>query len=723
MTEPASRDEAIGSLVRDADSGQTAALLEALFHNVGVGLALWDAELRYAQVNDALAAINGRPAADHIGRSAPEVLGDLGTELEQTLRRVLETGEPAVDLLISGETPAHPGLTRHWLASYYPAHEAGRTVGIAAAVVEVTAEREATAREERARGEARATGALLDALFAAAPVGIAFWNTELRYERVNRAMAEINAAPLDEHVGRTPRDVMGEMGEAIMACLQQAIDTREPVYEAQLRAEVAGRPGVLQHREGSWFPVFDDEGSVVGVGGVVRDVSDRAEAEAERARLLEDAVAARAQAEAERARTEFLVDAGAKLASSMDYSATLQHLAQTAVRRLADWCVITTVESGRTLSTQAVAHADREKTDMARDLIERYPPRWDVPHGAAQVIRTGELELIRDISDAQLGAIARDESHLAILRELRLRSSLTVPLRAWGVTLGAITLVLAESGREFSDDDVSLARALADRAALHIRNAQLYTERSNIARTLQSSLLPRALPVIPGVEVAARYVAAGHHNRVGGDFYDVFPMEQGAWAAVLGDVSGKGAEAAAITSLARHTLRTAAVFTDSPERTLKTLNAGLRAEVQTTRFCTVLYARVCPTPTGALLTFANGGHGAPRVLRQGGGVEHVDVEGMLIGIMADVGYKEVDVELGPGDVVLMVTDGVTEIRGHEPDYGEHELDEVLSQLHGRSADGVCEAVLATALAAHGGAPRDDMALLALRVPHPASPGG
>src|SRR3712207_661126 len=146
-----------------------------------------------------------------------------------------------------------------------------------------------------------------------------------------------------------------------------------------------------------------------------------------------------------------------------------------------------------------------------------------------------------------------------MLRRLELCSSLVVPMRTHGRILGALSLGYAESGRHYTEDDVALARALAARAALHIQNSRLYTELSHIAGTLQRSLLPRRLPEIPGVEVSTRYLAVGEYNEVGGDFFDLFPTEPGVWTALIGDVSGKGAEAAAITALARHTLRAAAM--------------------------------------------------------------------------------------------------------------------------------------------------------------------
>ncbi len=605
-------------------------------------------------------------------------------------------------------------------------------------------------RTASSRAEASAQ---LDALIDSAPVGIGFWNTDLRYERLNAALATLNGASAEYHLGRTPVEVMGEMGVSVMRCLREAVETRRPVFEVELSAVIAGRGPEPQHREGSWFPVFGADGEVVGVGGVVRDVTARHLAENERTRLLRDALTARAHAEAARLRsesiqeeaeqarrqaedarreadvarrdaeraqerTQILVDVSTRMASSMDLADSLAQLARAAVPLLADWCTITTIGIGGVLTTEAVAHIDAGRAQQNYDFYRRHPPRRDAPHGPGRVIATGELDLLREITDEQLQSTAVDAEHLAGLRSLDARSALVVPLRASDVTVGALTLVLSDPRRRFSDEDIALAQAIADRTALHLRNAQLYTERSHIARTLQASLLPRDLPNVPGVDIAARYKPAGAQNEVGGDFYDVFHAEDDVWIALLGDVAGKGAEAAAVTSLARHTLRTSALHVGSPAVNLATLNRALLAEASTTRFCTVLYARICPSEDSVLLTFANGGHLAPRVLRRGQPVERLDVSGTLVGAIPDARFQEVELRLHPGDLVLMFTDGVTEIReaGRPPDYGESELDATLATLSGASAEEVVAAVEARAIELHGGEPRDDMALVAIRKP-------
>src|SRR3954465_6393529 len=242
-----------------------------------------------------------------------------------------------------------------------------------------------------------------------------------------------------------------------------------------------------------------------------------------------------------------------------------------------------------------------------------------------------------------LAAAAVDEEHLRFVRSLGLRGAIIAPLRARGRILGAITFVAAESDRRFTRDDVDLVEELARRAGLSVDNARLYTERSAIAHTLQAELLPARLPIIPGVRVAVRYRAAGELNEVGGDFYDVFQRGDESWAFVIGDVSGKGAEAAAVTALARHTVRTASLQPASPSELLETLNEALLLQRAGSEFCTVCLASLSVADDRAegRLPRARGGPPPAIVLRGSGEVELLGEPGTLLGVFADPRVREV----------------------------------------------------------------------------------
>jgi serine phosphatase RsbU (regulator of sigma subunit) len=258
---------------------------------------------------------------------------------------------------------------------------------------------------------------------------------------------------------------------------------------------------------------------------------------------------------------------------------------------------------------------------------------------------------------------------------------------------------------------VVVVRDVTARRRAEAERERLYAERDHVARTLQRSLLPRELPEIPGVEVAARYLAAGDGNEVGGDFYDCFATGAGDWALVIGDVCGKGAEAAALTALARYTVRAAALQTRSPSAVLGQLNAALLRDGLDFRFCTVLYVSLTPHADRISACLSAGGHPLPLVLRAGGAVETVGSPGSLLGIVDPPELAEDRLELAPGDSLVLFTDGVTEA---DRASGPERVSAFLAGCAGAGAADIAAAVEREALAAAGGAARDDVAVLVAR---------
>jgi PAS domain S-box-containing protein len=567
--------------------------------------------------------------------------------------------------------------------------------------------------------------ALLDAVFTHAPVGLAFWDLDRRFRRVNAALAEMNGVPAAEHHGRTAPEVLGALGEAIDATLQRVLAGGEPVLGVETPGETPAAPGRRRHWRASYYPVDDPHGTRLGVAAMIEDVTARVAAEQERAHLLREALTARARAEAAvaeadaaRRRNEFLAAAATRIAASLDFEAALEELVGVAVPTLADLATLTVVGADGSLRAAAVACADPALARVARRTATRWPERSDALAGPARVVRTGEPELVREVGDSRLAAAARDEEHLAALRALGLRSWLIVPLPGRDRVIGALTLAQVGSPRAFAPEDVALASSLASRAALQLENARLSSERAEVAHTLQASLLPRALPDIPGLELAARYRAAGDATIVGGDFYDVFANGDGSWTALIGDVSGKGAEAAALTALMRHTLRAAAMRDPSPAGHLALLNDVLLAEGDGARFCTALDVRLELGAEGEVqATIASGGHLPPFLLRADGELRRLPVRGTLLGALPEPRFDELTVTLRRGDVLVLHTDGVTELRGAEPEEGERRLERVLARHAGRDAqtNTIAEAVERSAVGAQDGRPRDDIAVVALRV--------
>jgi serine phosphatase RsbU (regulator of sigma subunit)/putative methionine-R-sulfoxide reductase with GAF domain len=439
---------------------------------------------------------------------------------------------------------------------------------------------------------------------------------------------------------------------------------------------------------------------------LVRLAADRIALAVDHARLYEAESAARD-------RLALLAEASAVLGESLDYRAALERLARLVVPRLGDWCAIELAGDPR--DAVVVAHADPARVPLARDLLTRFPPHPDSDTGAAAVIRSGEPELYPEIGDDLLAAGARDAEHLELLRSLRLRAAVVVPLHSRGRVLGALTIVSAESGRTYTRADVAFATELARRAATAVDTARLFQERDQVARTLQRSLLPPSLPDIAGVEMAAVYDPAGEGVEIGGDFYDVFERAPGEWVLAVGDVCGKGTAAAAITGLARHTLRVASANEPSPAQILRVLNRSLRHQVRNETFCTVALAVLTGTGESIRVTASAGGHPPPLVLRSGGTIEEGAPPGTLLGVYDDVETADRRQELSAGDVIVFYTDGVTEARRSGRMFGEERLRELLAECAGMSAAGIAERIERAVLEYWLGPPRDDVAILVARV--------
>jgi serine phosphatase RsbU (regulator of sigma subunit) len=258
---------------------------------------------------------------------------------------------------------------------------------------------------------------------------------------------------------------------------------------------------------------------------------------------------------------------------------------------------------------------------------------------------------------------------------------------------------------------------IAQMASSAIENAQRYQHERYVAETLQRSLLPAALPHLPGLDAAATYWPAADGVQVGGDFYDVFRTAAGEWAVVIGDVCGKGPDAASLTALARYTVRAASLHERSPGAVLRLLNAAMREQWTDGRFATVLCAYVRPTDGGADLVLASGGHPVPLVLRADGRVEALGDGGMLLGVFDDPAIPDSAGRLERGDLLLFYTDGAVEVRrdGGQVVFGGEELRQLLRDCGGAPAAEVLETIRAALDAASGGALRDDVALIALHV--------
>jgi PAS domain S-box-containing protein len=325
-----------------------------------------------------------------------------------------------------------------------------------------------------------------------------------------------------------------------------------------------------------------------------------------------------------------------------------------------------------------------------------------------------------------------------------LRSGFAFPLSAGGRLLGvvelfsaqsrppnpAITVRLVELGRELGwyierrtgeEQRLGLlnseraARAEAERAQQRLEETLART--AEIASTLQRSLLPPQLPDVRGVAMAARYLPAGEGNEVGGDFYDVFRLTAGTWGVVIGDVCGKGAEAAAVTAFARYTIRAAAMQERSPAKALAALNRAMlnnAADGGPDLFATMVLARLRTQPGSLSITLACGGHPLPMIRRASGAVHSVGRPGTLLGVFDTFGARDSTVSLGIGDSLVLVTDGVLEARRQRQEWGQDRLASLLESLDDASPDEIAAEVTDAVLDYRRGQTADDIAILVIQ---------
>src|SRR4051794_28083115 len=291
----------------------------------------------------------------------------------------------------------------------------------------------------------------------------------------------------------------------------------------------------------------------------------------------------------------------------------------------------------------------------------------------------------------------------------RLQAALT----GRGKELGMLD-VIDEPGREFTARDQAILTQLAQLTSVAISNAQLYERERTISRTLQRSLRPGGLPLVAGLSAAVRFHPAGEGIELGGDFYDLFAAGDGAWTALIGDVQGKGPDAAAVTALARHTMRAAAAYESRPSGVLALLHRALRDQSgDEGRFVTVCYAHLRVGRGRIGLELTCGGHPLPLVVHPDGRVQPVGRLGTLLGSDIEPLLTDVAVQLNAGDVLVFYTDGVTEVRRRRQEvFGHRELVALLENCAGLPPDAVADRVEAAVIAASEGRLRDDMAILA-----------
>ncbi|MGW2268269.1 PP2C family protein-serine/threonine phosphatase [Streptomyces koyangensis] len=420
----------------------------------------------------------------------------------------------------------------------------------------------------------------------------------------------------------------------------------------------------------------------------------------------------RAEAEAalavERARTAFLSEASNALLATLNTERCMEVTAQLAARHLADGVVVVLPGAGRRTplawavdgggSTRALLPLDPAQVPGLAEALQGFPPvpsRWIDPEALPAWAVPEEF-------DGPVGAVA------------------VIPLPGHGVPAGALILLRRDGKRAFTEPEEVFARLFAARAGAALSAARMYAEQAAVTQTLMRELLPPRLEQIRGVEFAGGYRASERGERVGGDFYDVHPTagEAGASLVVLGDVCGKGLDAAVLTGKIRNTLQALLPMADDHARVLRMLNDSLLSSHHT-RFATLVLASAIRDGDAVRLDLTSAGHPPPLLVRADGTVEAADTRGSLVGALPEVEATTARVALRAGETCLLYTDGVTEARGGpfgDRMFGEERLREALAECAGMPAEAVVERVQMLAAQWVGAGEHDDMAMVAVTVP-------
>jgi PAS domain S-box-containing protein len=440
------------------------------------------------------------------------------------------------------------------------------------------------------------------------------------------------------------------------------------------------------------------------VVAIIVDLTDRRAAERERELLLFREREARREAELAADRTSRLQRATAALSAASSAAEVGDVVVCQAIEAFgADAGALAFREGDEVVMGSDWGYSEAEMAPW-----RRFPLTFDSP--VCDALLTGEPVF--------LGTLDEWEHYVDLRSRIKglFATLAAVPLTFGGVVQAALVLTIREERRFMAADRAFLA-ALADQGAHALERARLFEERAYVARMLQAGLLPERLDEIPGLEVAVRYHSIADGGSVGGDFYDCFSISAGRWLVVVGDVAGKGAAAAVLTGLARHTLRAIALREERPEAMLRFLNEALRRQSADNAFCTVGLAALERTGDGGFAAcLAAGGHPFPLLVRAGGHVEEVVVRGTLLGVEAEPRLEPTQLVLAPGDTLVLYTDGVVDARGTAGErFGEPRLQAAVDAAAGGSAEAVAGAVDEAVAAFEPDHQRDDRAILVLRV--------
>ncbi|MER6213494.1 SpoIIE family protein phosphatase [Streptomyces sp. NPDC001674] len=655
-------------------------------------IALWreDAEGRVVEWSLAAQELLGHRPQDIIGRPGTAVLvPDTNRDLAEELTRRVQAGETVVGTLPVRHRDGHRVAMEMWIV---PATDPeGRTGALLIAVE--------TSEVLRMRDSLAA----LQSLFTQSPIGLATLGPDLRFVRVNDALARMNGVPAADHLGRRLTEVVpGVNATALEATMRQVLERGTAVLDVRRTGRTPADPGHDRTWSCSYAPLLDGSGRTLGLIASLIDITE----------------GQRAQLEAERARTRFalLAEAGTRIGTTLDLGRTAQEIVDLLVPQLADSADVQLLEA--VLDPDETHAAPAATHGVLRRLAATFPDpgaptdrlapgqKIQIPAGSVyeRVLAEGvpmnlyATDVPALITDPRAGAL---RAYLAALGSARM-----VPLVARGKVLGAVAVTRLRSREPFDAQDCVLIDELVARAALNIDNARMYTSQRHAALTLQRSLTNSALPRVPGLELTGRYLPASEHD-VGGDWYDVIQLPRGRTGLVIGDVMGHGIHAAAVMGQLRTAVRTLARHDVPPARMLRSLDAVV-CDLGEDTMATCVYA-VHDAATGGCVV-ARAGHPPPALVRADGTVTFLrGPSGTPLGTGGRTFGTET-LPLPPGSLLALYTDGLIEARGRDLDEGMERLARAL-RGPARPLEELCEDILARLLPA---APQDDVAVLLAR---------
>ncbi|MBW5480993.1 SpoIIE family protein phosphatase [Streptomyces bambusae] len=642
-------------------------------------------------------------AHDLLGYSPPEVLG----------RHIADLLHPGVDRSLGRSLWEAAVAGRGVMGTVTAWHSAGRPMELEIWACPVPArQRGGTtvlvfAAEAGAAQRIRGSSAVWDGLFSRSPVGIAVLDTQLRFLRVNPALEAMNGLPQAAHVGRRLVEILPDVNAAEMeSAMRRVLASGEPVRDAHRHGRTPADPDHDHVWSGSYVRLEDGDGRPLGIAATLIDITAQEEA--------------RLEAEAGRRHLALVNEANSKIGTTLDLERTAQELADVAVPDLADAVTVDVLEALSTdgepgpglmggAALRRLGKAPLTGSPVTAVLAPLGRTMTFPTHAPyTQVLTDRQPFVIAELDEAAVAPAARHSSAPAEVLRLGVHSFLMTPLLARGVVLGVATFYRTRPVGPFTGDEVALAGELAARAAVCVDNARLYHREHDTAAVLQRSMLPQHISPPPGIEVAHRYLPASDVNEVGGDWYDVTPLDDGRAALVIGDVMGHGTAAAAVMGRLSASVRALARLDLAPEDLLLQLEAAL-ADLAEPMLATFLYVVVDPATGRCRITRA--GHPPPVAVTPDGTVRLLDVPpGLPLGVGGSR-FTTTDVTLPPGSLLVLYTDGLVEARGSDIDERLAELTHLLAQPV-PSLPALCDTLISHLVPTSAD---DDIALLIARI--------